>query len=164
MAAPGTGPGYQPQPPQDLPGTGWEVCRHPPAQTQGARDHSLATAASTETLSIKSCSNSFRLTRHQRKRMVGECLSQRNSASPTTGVMLVIILTILKLATHEPAPPWLLRVCCRHHGWVTAMRARGLGDTLHLWICPITCLLIQLVLLLCKLHLCPQTHGPLVFY
>lgn len=46
-------PGHPPQPPQDLPGTGWEVCRHPPAQTQGARDHSLATAASTETLSIK---------------------------------------------------------------------------------------------------------------
>lgn len=74
---------------------------------------------------------------------------RRNSASPTTGVMLVIILTILELATQGPAPPWLLRVCCRHHRWVTAMRARGLGDTLHWWICPISCLMIQLVLVLC---------------
>lgn len=55
-----------------------------------------------------------------------------DAATPTTGAMLLIIIfTILKPATHEPAPPGLLRVCCHHHRRVTAAGAPGLVDTLH---------------------------------
>lgn len=121
------------------PSSGREVCwQHPSAQYGGGGVGGLGITRQPPPLprkhsASKSCSNSIRLTRHQRKRMVAELNPFRcsNSHHCSGAMLLIIIFTILEPATHEPAPPGLLRVCCHHHRRVTAAGAPGLVDTLH---------------------------------